>query len=114
MDRAYRIGQQRPVITYKLITRGTLESRVIRTQDRKGLFDALIDGQSSTNPHVALFAGDAVPITEMHTEGDTSATTSSPRDCLARHADEYDFADTLGVSAARARRMLKGAARGCS
>ncbi|TAE74814.1 MAG: DEAD/DEAH box helicase [Verrucomicrobia bacterium] len=39
-DRAHRIGQDRPVTVYRLLTRGTVEERVRRMQDRKR---ALID-----------------------------------------------------------------------
>ena len=39
-DRAHRIGQTRPVTVYRLLTRGTVEERVRRMQDKKR---ALID-----------------------------------------------------------------------
>ncbi|HMP52993.1 MAG TPA: DEAD/DEAH box helicase, partial [Candidatus Melainabacteria bacterium] len=35
-DRAYRIGQDKPVFVYKLIARGTLEERIIELQKQKG------------------------------------------------------------------------------
>ncbi|MEE2755737.1 MAG: DEAD/DEAH box helicase [Myxococcota bacterium] len=44
MDRAYRIGQDKSVLVFKLIAAGTIEERVVRTQERKrGLFDSLIN-----------------------------------------------------------------------
>ncbi|MEZ5209544.1 SNF2-related protein [Gordonia sp. (in: high G+C Gram-positive bacteria)] len=44
VDRAHRIGQERPVTVYRLISTGTIEERVIDLQNRKrALFDALID-----------------------------------------------------------------------
>ena len=34
-DRAHRIGQDRPVFVYKLVTSGTVEERMVQLQDRK-------------------------------------------------------------------------------
>jgi SNF2 family DNA or RNA helicase len=34
-DRAYRIGQTRPVFSYKFITRGTIEEKVLKLQRSK-------------------------------------------------------------------------------
>lgn len=34
-DRAYRIGQKNPVFVYKLITRGTIEEKILDLQERK-------------------------------------------------------------------------------
>jgi SNF2 family DNA or RNA helicase len=42
-DRAWRIGQDKPVFVYKLIARGTLEEKIQDMQRRKGaLADALL------------------------------------------------------------------------
>ena len=41
MDRAHRIGQDKPVFVYKLITEGTIEERMLDLQERKR---ALADG----------------------------------------------------------------------
>lgn len=43
-DRAHRIGQDKPVFVYKLVTAGTVEERIVELQERKaelaaGLFD---------------------------------------------------------------------------
>ncbi|MGV9670475.1 DEAD/DEAH box helicase [Gordonia sp. NPDC003504] len=44
IDRAHRIGQQRPVTVYRLVSSDTIEERVVALQDRKrALFDAAID-----------------------------------------------------------------------
>lgn len=44
VDRAHRIGQQRPVTVYRLVSGGTVEEKVVALQERKrALFDALID-----------------------------------------------------------------------
>jgi SNF2 family DNA or RNA helicase len=45
-DRAYRIGQDKPVFVYKLIAAGTVEERVLQMQERKkGLIDGLLSDQ---------------------------------------------------------------------
>jgi superfamily II DNA or RNA helicase len=42
-DRAHRIGQTRPVTVYRLLTRGTVEEKVVRMQMRKSAIAASID-----------------------------------------------------------------------
>jgi SNF2 family DNA or RNA helicase len=42
-DRAHRIGQTRPVTVYRLLTRGTVEEKVLRLQNKKRLLAAAID-----------------------------------------------------------------------
>ncbi len=43
-DRAYRIGQDKPVFVYKLIATGTVEERILDLQERKrGLAEVLFD-----------------------------------------------------------------------
>jgi SNF2 family DNA or RNA helicase len=42
-DRAHRIGQTRPVTVYRLLTRGTVEEKVLRLQARKRDLAAAID-----------------------------------------------------------------------
>jgi len=44
IDRAYRIGQENTVNVYKLVTRGTIEEKIIKMQEKKKmLFDNLIN-----------------------------------------------------------------------
>lgn len=44
--RVHRMGQNRPVRVVNLVTRGTIEERVLRTLEQKqGLFDGLFDGE---------------------------------------------------------------------
>lgn len=43
-DRAYRIGQDKPVFVYKLVTTGTIEEKIMRMEEKKaalaaGIFD---------------------------------------------------------------------------
>jgi SNF2 family DNA or RNA helicase len=42
-DRAHRLGQTRPVTVYRLLTRGTVEEKVLRLQARKRDLAAAID-----------------------------------------------------------------------
>jgi len=47
-DRAHRIGQDKPVFVYKLLTEGTVEQRVAELQERKqALADAMLKGGGS-------------------------------------------------------------------
>lgn len=46
-DRAHRIGQSKPVFVYKLITKDTVEERIVELQSRKGaLASALLGGEA--------------------------------------------------------------------
>jgi SNF2 family DNA or RNA helicase len=46
--RAHRIGQDKPVFVYKLLTQGTVEEKIVALQERKrGLADALLSGAGS-------------------------------------------------------------------
>jgi len=48
-DRAHRIGQERPVFAYKLVSEGTVEERILALQERKtALADAVLAGQGVT------------------------------------------------------------------
>jgi non-specific serine/threonine protein kinase len=47
-DRAYRIGQTKPVFVYKMITRNSIEERIMELQERKKLLmDSVIQTESS-------------------------------------------------------------------
>ncbi|ATB31943.1 DEAD/DEAH box helicase [Melittangium boletus] len=44
-DRAHRIGQQRPVMVYRLVSQGTVEEKILHLQDKKrALFEAALGG----------------------------------------------------------------------
>ena len=46
-DRAHRIGQERPVTVYKLITTGTVEEKILKLQDRKrNMMEAALDDEA--------------------------------------------------------------------
>lgn len=62
-DRAYRIGQDKPVFVYKMITRGTVEERIQQLQQRKadlahGLLESTGEGEwrMASEDIEALFA----------------------------------------------------------
>jgi len=45
-DRAHRIGQERPVIAWKLVAEGTVEERIVDLQERKrALAESVLQGQ---------------------------------------------------------------------
>lgn len=47
-DRAYRIGQTRPTTVYKLVTKGTVEEKILRLQEAKqGLINSTLGDQES-------------------------------------------------------------------
>ena len=54
-DRAHRIGQDKPVFVYRLLTLGTVEERILELQDRKR---ALMGGVVKTNATGQLSAED--------------------------------------------------------
>ncbi len=48
-DRAHRIGQTRPVTVYRLLTRGTVEEKVVRLQAKKRELASAIDDESGAS-----------------------------------------------------------------
>lgn len=49
MDRAHRIGQSKTVNVYKLVTKGTVEEKVVDLQEKKKqLFEALVEEQEAS------------------------------------------------------------------
>ncbi|MFC6154985.1 DEAD/DEAH box helicase [Nocardioides yefusunii] len=48
IDRAHRIGQQRPVNVYRMVSAGTIEEKVMALKERKAaLFDAVFTGEGA-------------------------------------------------------------------
>ncbi|WMX15681.1 DEAD/DEAH box helicase [Aureispira sp. CCB-E] len=49
-DRAHRIGQQRPVTVYRLITENTIEEKIIKLhEDKRDLADSLLEGTDASS-----------------------------------------------------------------
>ena len=56
MGRAHRIGQQRPVTVYRLVSKGTLEERIVELHhDKRALADGVLaeNGESAVIPSTA-------------------------------------------------------------
>ena len=51
MGRAHRIGQQRPVTVYRLVTAGSVEERIVGLHhDKRQLAEGLLAGQDGGAP----------------------------------------------------------------
>jgi superfamily II DNA or RNA helicase len=51
MGRAHRIGQERPVTVYRLVTAGSIEERIVELhQDKRSLADGILEGQDDAAP----------------------------------------------------------------
>ena len=51
LGRAHRMGQQRPVTVYRLVTAGSVEERIIELhRDKRSLADGILEGQDSAAP----------------------------------------------------------------
>ena len=49
-DRAYRIGQDKPVFVYKLVTEATVEEKIVMLQDKKqALADAMLQSDKKVD-----------------------------------------------------------------
>ncbi len=60
-DRAYRIGQEKPVFVYKLITRGTVEEKIQQLQQEKSALAAgVLDGRTAGDWRLAAEDIDAL------------------------------------------------------
>lgn len=63
--RAHRIGQQRPVTVYRLVTQGSIEDRIVRLhRNKRELAEGILDGQDggrvvNAGELMALLRGDA-------------------------------------------------------
>lgn len=66
-DRAHRIGQQRPVTIYRLVTKGTIEEMIVALhQHKRNLADGLLDGSDMSG---RLTATDLLRIIRGQEEG---------------------------------------------
>jgi SNF2 family DNA or RNA helicase len=53
MDRVYRIGQTKEVFVYKLITKGTVEEKILALQKKKkSLIDAVITSDAAVEKKI--------------------------------------------------------------
>ena len=49
--RAHRMGQQRPVTVYRLVTAGSVEERIIELhRDKRGLAEGMLEGDGRAAP----------------------------------------------------------------
>jgi SNF2 family DNA or RNA helicase len=49
--RAHRMGQQRPVTVYRLVTAGSVEERIIELhRDKRGLAEGMLEGDGQVAP----------------------------------------------------------------
>jgi len=54
-DRAHRIGQDKPVFVYKLITKNTVEEKILKLQEKKqALMDGLFDQKRKSSARLSL------------------------------------------------------------
>ena len=55
IDRSHRIGQDRTVFSYKLITKGTIEEKIVKLQEQKrALFEDIISNDSTISKFLDL------------------------------------------------------------
>lgn len=54
MDRAHRIGQEKPVFVHRLVAVGTVEERILALQDRKQALAYALLGEGADTPAAAL------------------------------------------------------------
>ena len=54
-DRAHRIGQTRPVLIFRLVSRHTIESKILQRASEKRQLEALVIAKGRTGQHFAFF-----------------------------------------------------------
>jgi SNF2 family DNA or RNA helicase len=70
-DRAHRIGQQRPVTVYRLITKDTIEEQIVELhREKRALADALLEGSDVA---ASLNVDDLVQLLLRPTPAESSA-----------------------------------------
>ena len=53
--RAHRIGQQRPVTVYRLVTQGSIEEKIVRLhRSKRDLAEGILSGQDASAPIDAI------------------------------------------------------------
>jgi SNF2 family DNA or RNA helicase len=88
VDRAYRIGQRKDVVVYRLITCGTVEEKIYRKQVFKGALSRM--GTENTDPMQYFSSGDLADLFQASADGfDASDTQKRLKDL---HKDQPDGA----------------------
>ena len=65
IDRAHRIGQERPVYVYRLVAKDTIESKVLALQAKKTqLFNDVLGDESEAGQQATLSADDFLALME--------------------------------------------------
>lgn len=78
VDRAHRIGQQKPVSVHRILVEGTVEDRIIELQNRKRKFvDAALDENASRS--VGRLGRDELIFLFGNNDGPGRATMDRPR-----------------------------------
>jgi hypothetical protein len=78
VDRAHRIGQQKPVSVHRILVEGTVEDRIIELQNRKRKFvDAALDENASRS--VGRLGRDELVFLFGNNDGPSRATMDRPR-----------------------------------
>lgn len=78
VDRAHRIGQQKPVRVHRILVQGTVEDRIIELQNRKRKFvDAALDENASRS--VGRLGRDELIFLFGNNDGPVRATMDRPR-----------------------------------
>ncbi|CBL44165.1 predicted helicase [gamma proteobacterium HdN1] len=77
-DRAYRIGQDKPVFVYKLICEGTIEEKIVLLQERKRALQDAITGAAELLPAAPLSDEDLVFLLSQTVTQTGAGTTTQP------------------------------------
>jgi SNF2 family DNA or RNA helicase len=83
-DRAYRIGQDKPVFVYKMVTQGTVEEKILEMQERKKLLaDSLFDPNAKSSAKIGMKDIQALFEPLQQTGKDTGKATDKKKKTVA-------------------------------
>ncbi|KAJ1301370.1 hypothetical protein OPQ81_008635 [Rhizoctonia solani] len=112
MDRAHRLGQTRQVTVYRLITKGTIDERIVQlARVKKDVQDIVVGNKQFTeattskeivsllldDDQLANLATKGMPDTQAQPSG-SSALMNSNRDLWADEGDEFFGSSTLTIA----------------